>query len=372
MIYPFSHIRKAAVTFFCICFSLRFSIAQDSLQCRIILIGDAGEVNAAQQAILSSAIEKKIPGKTIVLFLGDNVYPQGIELSGDKKDSSVRILRSQFEGLRKNDIPVYFIPGNHDWDKSGKDGYEKIIAANNLIDSFNDAQLQLIPKSACPGPFELPVSGGVVVIAMDSEWWLHPYDKHIERSTCTCKNETDIIDSLNTIVQRNKDKVIFFATHHPFETYGSHGGYYTFKQHLFPLVELNKKLWIPLPVIGSLYPLLRKAFPPAQDLGNKKYKDLKKRVNEILKIHSNVIHVAGHEHSLQLISGELLQVVSGAGCKYTPVKKGKGSIYATATAGYVLADVINDNNIKLTFFTYEENKIKEDFTYTRHYILLLK
>ena len=82
-------------------------------------------MNAAQQSILLHAIGKDVPGKTIALFLGDNIYPKGVELSADKKELSYNILRSQFEGLRKNGIPVYFVPGNHDWDKSGPDGYKK-------------------------------------------------------------------------------------------------------------------------------------------------------------------------------------------------------------------------------------------------------
>lgn len=372
MIYHFGNIQKALVFFLCFYFSLQWALAQDSLQFRVILIGDAGEINATQQQVLDNAIEKNIPGKTIALFLGDNIYPKGVELSGEKKELSLATLRSQFTELRRNNIPVYFIPGNHDWDKSGKNGYEKIIAVNKFIDSFNDAQLQVVPKNACPGPYELAISDRLVIIVMDTEWWLYPYDKHIVKPGCTCKSKTGIIDSLNNMVQRNNERIIIFATHHPFETYGSHGGYYTVKQHLFPLIELKKELWIPLPVIGSLYPLLRKAFPPAQDLGNKNYKDLKKRINQVLKTHPNVIHVAGHEHSLQLINGEILQVVSGAGCKHTPVKKGRGSIYATAKAGYVLADVMNDNNIKLSFFTYEENKTSEDFIYTRQYISPVK
>lgn len=359
--------KKIVITACCFFFCLQFLPAQDPVQLRLILIGDAGEINAAQQSILTDAISKNIPGKTIAVFLGDNVYPKGVELSSDKKASSLAILRSQFEGLRKNNIPVYFIPGNHDWDKSGPAGYEKIIAANNFIDSLQDSLLQMIPRDACPGPYELPVGDNVVIVAMDSEWWLYPFNKHTEKSDCICKTKRDVLGRLADIVQRNKKKVLIFATHHPFETYGTHGGYYTFKEHFFPLTELNKSLYIPLPVIGSLYPLLRKTFPPAEDPGNILYKDMKATVDDILKTHPNVIHVAGHEHTLQLIQGAVLQVVSGAGCKHTPVKKGKGSLYAADSSGYTLADIMTDNSIKLSYFTYDEKKVAESFVYTRPY-----
>ncbi|MEO6314606.1 MAG: metallophosphoesterase, partial [Chitinophagaceae bacterium] len=348
-------------------FCLLIGSAQEEVQFRVILIGDAGEINSTQAAILKDAISKSIPGKTIALFLGDNIYPRGVELTPGKKEAALNVLRSQYEGLRKNDVPVYFVPGNHDWDKSGPKGYHKMMAANAFINSQLDSFLQIIPGDACPGPYEMKVSDNLVIVAMDSEWWLFPYNTHSDKSDCPCKTKRDVLGKLEDIVRRNANKTIIFATHHPFSSYGTHGGYYTFKEHIFPLTDLNKNLYIPLPVIGSLYPALRKSFPPAEDLGNALYKDMKKSVNDILKTHANVIHVAGHEHTLQLIQDEVLQVVSGAGCKETPVRKGRGSLYAAGSSGYVVADILKDNSLRLHFITYTGSQLKESFVYNRSY-----
>ena len=356
------------ISFLIICAQSLF--AQDSIQYRVMLIGDAGEINPAQQAILSDIINRSLPGKTMALFLGDNVYPKGVETEPAKQQVSEEILHSQFDGLRKNGIPVYFIPGNHDWDKSGPDGYKKMMAENAFFKSQQDSLLKLIPEDGCPGPYELTVTDNLVIVAMDSEWWLYPFDNHTDRSDCVCKTKRDVLGRLEDILLRNSHKLILFATHHPFKTYGAHGGYYVFKDHLFPFTNLNEQLYIPLPVIGSLYPLLRKTFPPPEDLGNVLNRDMQQTVTAILKKHLNVIQVSGHEHSLQLIAGEVLQVVSGAGCKFTPVKKGKGSIYAAAASGYVQADILTDNSIRLTYFTYEKDSIRQDFVYRKPYTIL--
>ncbi|MEO7767365.1 MAG: metallophosphoesterase, partial [Ferruginibacter sp.] len=244
-----------------------FGNAQDSVQYRVILIGDAGEINLEQKAVIADAIQNAITGKTIALFLGDNIYPKGMELEGDAAvKNSKDILRSQFEDLRRAGVPVYFVPGNHDWDKSGPKGYEKMIRVNQFFREQNDSLLQLIPKDACPGPYELILSENLVVVAMDSEWWLYPFSKRTEGSDCECKSKRDVLGKLNDIIQRNKKRIILFATHHPFNTNGSHGGYYNLKDHVFPLTNLCKNLYLPLPLIGSLYPLLRTAFPTPEDL----------------------------------------------------------------------------------------------------------
>jgi hypothetical protein len=339
--------------------------AQSDVQQRILLIGDAGEINPTQSKIIKEAIGQSLSGKTTVLFLGDNIYPKGFELDGDKKQNSEAILRSQFEGFRKMGIPVYFVPGNHDWDKSGPDGFKKIAAANEFINSFQDSLLQIIPKDACPGPYQLTISSNLIIVAMDSEWWLYPFDTHTSQSDCECKTKRDVIGKLEDIIEHNKNKTIIFATHHPFATYGSHGGYYNLKEHIFPLTELNKHLYIPLPLVGSLYPLLRKTFPPPEDVANALYKDMRQSIAAILKKHPNVIHVSGHEHSLQLIQGELLQVVSGAGSKHTLVKNGKGSIYAASKNGYVIADLLTDNSNRLSYFVYDNDSVRPSFVYNR-------
>ncbi len=360
--------KKLYCFLYCTAFYLLQLQAQQDVQYRVILVGDAGEINQVQKAILQDAAGKAIPGKTIVLFLGDNIYPKGMEPAASKKEAGQAVLRSQYEEMRKNNIPVYFIPGNHDWDKSGPDGYEKMMLANQFISDQQDSLLQIIPGDACPGPYELKLSDKLVVIAMDSEWWLYPYDKQTANSDCACKTKRDVLGKLNDIVQRNRNKIIIFATHHPFSSYGSHGGYYSLKENIFPFTDLNKNLYIPLPVVGSLYPLLRKAFPPAEDLKNVLYQDMIQGVDDILQQHPNVIHAAGHEHTLQLIQGDVLQVVSGAGSKSTPVKKGSGSLYAADSSGYVLADMLTDNSIRLHYFIYTENGLHESFVYNRPFM----
>ncbi len=358
---------------FCLLFYITVScfakgVAQSDVQYRVILIGDAGKINNTQEAVLKDAITKSITGKTVALFLGDNIYYRGMATSGAGKEHDINVLRSQYEGLRSAGIPVYFLPGNHDWDKSGPAGYQKMMSVNAFIASRNDSLLQVVPADACPGPEVISLSDNLVVVAMDSEWWLYPYSKHAEKSDCLCKTKRDILGRLEDIVRRNSNKTILFATHHPFVTYGTHGGYYNFKQHLFPLTDLHRSLYIPLPGIGSLYPILRKSFPPPEDLGNILYQDMKTSVNQILQQHANVIHVAGHEHTLQLIQGAILQVVSGAGSKETPVRRGKGTIYAADTSGYVVADILTDNSIRLHFFTYAGDTIKESFVFDRKYV----
>src|SRR5690606_13319533 len=143
-------------------------------------------------------------------------------------------------------------------------------------------------------------------------------------AVCDCETEQQVIDRLQELLYDYQDRTILLAAHHPMQTYGTHGGYYSWKDHLFPLTLLNRNLYLPMPGVGSLYPLLRRTvFLNPEDKPHTKYKDLVDRVRSLSDPYRNLIHVAGHDHGLQFIEDTgFYQVVSGAGTKNTYAKKG--------------------------------------------------
>ncbi len=347
--------------------------AQDSIRHRIILIGDAGEINYEQDKLIPNASTKILAGKTTVMYLGDNIYPTGMALPGSEdEERTKKILRSQFVPMRSKGAPVYFIPGNHDWDRMGKDGLKKIIAEGNFLAAQNDALLKLVPANGCPGPVEINISDSLVIIAFDSEWWLFPYSKTNAAADCDCNTKKEITDKLQELVYKNRYKVILLASHHPFQSYGHHGGYYSLKDHIFPLTSANKNLYIPLPVIGSLYPLLRSTFVHPEEKPHPLYQQMIKQVDAAFEGFPNMVHVAGHEHGLQLIKTNQLQVVSGSGARNAFVKKGKDALFAETKSGYVTADLLANNDVKFTYYHLKDSSFSEAFSYTKLYTSIKK
>src|SRR4249920_254217 len=122
-------IYPAACTFLCLLVNVgaQSQHREDSIVRRVILIGDAGEINRSQQAVIGDAASRIIGGKTTVLFLGNNIYKHGMALSDSSRQIETgQILQSQFQPMRSKGASVYFLPGNYDWDKSGKQGLARI------------------------------------------------------------------------------------------------------------------------------------------------------------------------------------------------------------------------------------------------------
>ncbi|HEY4324977.1 MAG TPA: metallophosphoesterase, partial [Mucilaginibacter sp.] len=139
--------------------SFALAKAQDSIVYRVILIGDAGEIDKQQQAVLGFAANSIIKDKTTVLYLGDNIYPRGMSLPGSPDEERTQsILKSEYMPMRAKGAPVYFIPGNHDWDRMGPQGLEKIKRQWEYLSQQQDSLLRLVPENGCPDPYEIKVN----------------------------------------------------------------------------------------------------------------------------------------------------------------------------------------------------------------------
>ena len=335
--------------------------AQEKIVQRIFLVGDAGEFYHGKHAVcswLKQNVDWNDSSNTIV-YLGDNIYPLGMPSEGSKNYTTAKsIIDTQISLVKDKNAKAFFVPGNHDWKKGRIGGLQQLQNAQQYIESLQLDNVQQLPTNGCPGPVEVRLSDNVILVCMDSEWWLQKSDQRpgIE-SDCDFKNEDQVIEALKDIINSNSDKLIILAMHHPFHTYGEHGGYFTIKQHIFPLTDLKPGLYIPLPVIGSVYPIARGVFGSVQDVKNPLYKNFIEKTEELMKGHTNVVQVAGHEHTLQLIKQDsLTYIVSGAGSKDTRIRKRKNSLFAKSDLGFAVIEVTEKGHAAVKFYTMGDSK----------------
>jgi hypothetical protein len=329
----------------------------DSVKKRIILVGDAGALIKGQASVLESIRKKvKLDTNTVVVFLGDNLYDAGLPVETYSGYSDAKAaLDSQISLLRGTDAKGYMIPGNHDWQNGSAGGYEAITRQQNYVDLNGEGKIEFYPKGGCPGPVEVPIGDDVVLVMMDSQWWIHPNDKPGVESDCEYKTEDEVISELEDILNRNYKKLVILTTHHPFKSNGPHGGYFTWKQHIFPFTEMRENLYIPLPVIGSAYPIARSVFGTPQDIKHPAYTNMINRIMEAVKTHPHVIMAAGHEHALQLIKDSSYNyIISGSGCKTSRLSPGRKAEFTARSLGFVTLDVLKNKHVRANFYTMDK------------------
>lgn len=267
----------------------------------------------------------------VVIFLGDNIYETGMpEATAPDREEKERRINEQMNVVKNFKGRKIFVPGNHDWNESREGGLAAINRQEQYIEAYLNSGDVFLPSNGCGGPVEVQLNKDLVVIAIDSEWWLSKHEKSMAPDNgCTVSSRVEIIQQVQDIILRNKGKHIIIAQHHPLFSNGRHGGYYTLKDYLFPLTLVRDNYYIPLPVIGAIYPLMRQYGVSRQDLSNKDYQQLKRGLLSILEDEKNVVLATGHEHALQFNKyNDVNHIISGAGSKSSSVVKGNNALFA--------------------------------------------
>jgi hypothetical protein len=327
----------------------------DAIAETLFLIGDAGKPAKGGEPVLIAlrAQLARASGRATVVFLGDNVYPEGLPaLNHPERAEMERRLDDQVEAVKDVAARVIFIPGNHDWARGKPDGWEAVRRQERRIEERGGPTVVHLPDDGCPGPVVVDAGDRLRLVVLDTQWWLHANGRHEDpTSPCAADSEAEVLAAFSDAVAGAGGRDVVVVTHHPLVSSGPHGGKFGVKQHLFPLTELKRALWVPLPLVGSIYPIARGAGTSAQDTTSDEYRRMREALAGAAKGRTPLVWAGGHEHVLEVIEspkwGRVL--VSGAGIygHETYTRGVPGSLYRSARAGYMRIDFLRDGRRRL-------------------------
>ena len=271
--------------------------APEEIETSLFLIGDAGEQNPreiGQPLTALRALAAEAPERSIIVFLGDNVYPAGMPREGDAEwADSRRRLADQVNAIPPGARGI-FLPGNHDWSDSEAYGLYAVRLEEQVIRSLAGGRdVRMLPGNGCPGPVAID-AGRLRFIAMDTQWWLHPFI--VKDSATNCPTQIGAVTSelRNQITQwgATPGNVVVVGGHHPMMTGGEHGAY-----------------------CGVTGPF-RRFGNRNQDIVSRLNRTLRDSMEAAFAAHPPIAYAGGHDHNLQVLRGgpavrNLL--VSGAG-----------------------------------------------------------
>jgi len=328
--------------------------AIDDVETRLYLIGDAGAPSPRDPVLRGLASQLAAdPTRSFVIFLGDNIYPSGLPAEGvPGRREAERRLDAQIEIAEKAGARAMFVPGNHDWAAWGPDGWNAVRRQGERVAKRGAPGITLLPPGGCPGPSVQDVETRLRVIALDTQWWLHAYAKprHPD-SACAHDSEEEVVEGLRTAVEGAADRRVVVVGHHPLASAGIHGGYFGWRDHIFPLREKYKWLWIPLPGVGSAYPLARRGGITNQDLSGRLNVRMREAIASAFDKTRPLVYAAGHEHNLQVIRGKSAEylLVSGAGFfgHTSRTARTEGQLFGREASGFMRLDIGRDGRVRL-------------------------
>ena len=322
-------------------------------------LGDAGAFNEQSKSVIKSLAAETAddmqPGA--VIYLGDNVYPAGLapEENAVEHLHGQEILLNQITPLVNYNRDILFIPGNHDWNSSKPGGLDAMKRQGDFIKSLNNSKIKLIPQQGCGDPQAIALTPKTTMILFDSEWWIQDWEKEPDMNKgCSIQSRAEFMSAFKKLVQENKDKQLIISMHHPLYSQGTHGGYFPWRDHIFPMTRVVDWLYVPLPVIGSIYPLYRNLFGHSQDTQHPNYRSLKDQILSHVAGIEDVVFLSGHDHNMQYTRRDgNHHLISGAGSKQNRVSNSRDLIYGHMAPGFMQLDVFEQLGVRLTIYEVE-------------------
>lgn len=321
---------------------------QEEIVLDLYLIGDAGLPDPDGEPVLI-ALERMVaaaPERSRVVFLGDNVYPDGIpDAPGPERVEAERILTAQLNVLLRTGTPGAFIGGNHGWDRGGPDGWREIVLQERFVEEHGGGLAAFRPDRGCPGPAVEDVGEVVRLVYLDTQWWLHPHARPLGADApCPAATDSAVAERLRAVLRDADGRPVVVLAHHPLVSGGLHGA--------FPL----------LPERFSLRPGFTR-----QDLAHPAYRRMRRVLEPALSENPPLLYASGHDHSLQVIrgGGARYTAVSGAGMygHTSRVRSVPGTLYARRASGFMRLSMLADGGARLTVLVVDASgAAREEFS----------
>lgn len=321
---------------------------------RVFIVGNTSDlVSPGDLENLKKAIQQETTPATVI-YCGDILHSNGLESTPDATDSTyIRNLLSITED--KSDVAVYFLPGDLDWNNSGKEGLQSVKRIENLVNGIAGKKI-FLPGSGCPGPEVIIPSEDLELVFLNTQWLIHPYDRpYAPDANCNIIVEAQFMEELEGIIEDAKEKNLLIVGHHPVISNGAYGGKVSLRQHIIP------------PVIGTFISSYQQNIGTPKHIAYPPYKEFAGKMKTLMNDYTPFVYASAHEFNLQLMNYEnSYQVISGSFVKKFPAGKSANTVFHSNEKGFVCLNYFKNGKITMTSY-FSDKAIKRSTLSTELY-----
>ena len=280
----------------------------------VYTLGNLCDITEVESIINSLETEIKLSGNGCTILLNGDLTSAPVNTEQGKSQLE-RLDKLIWNFGNRAGIKVIMIFGDRDWNDNKPKGYKAVLKLEKEIEEIIEkgklTNVVLVTEKGCPGPFEVKINPYTTMIALNSQWWNHKFQKPIP-SDALCKfiTDEDIAEEIDDIIGENENKNILIAAHHPIRSLGNYGGRFSFVDNL-----------LPFPIVGSFINGYKANVGGIYDLNNERLQKYTYMLYNELYFHSNVIFASGHEKNHQ-IQKEVDNILINSGSlkegKYSP------------------------------------------------------
>jgi hypothetical protein len=239
--------------------------------------------------------------------------------------------------LLNENHPVLVAPGKTEWAGGSRNGKDFIKQLTDELEDKYDNPV-FFPDEACPGPKEVVMNDHLVVILIDTWWWVHKYDRRFNK--CGIENQGDVLIQIEDAIRRHyAGKHVVIAGHHTLTSFGNTSGYFSDEQWLvqFPYTFYRK-----LP--GTRY-----------DNQHPDFKDFRDGLLSIMKKYPDVLYVSAGEQNMQYFQHNNNHFIISGSWQNTEYVRQDIPAFGSEENGFAQLTFSSKGLCELNFFNASEN-----------------
>lgn len=231
-----------------------------------------------------------VTGNTFGIATDNELFHQWKKHAGIQKNFTVLLAGNAVDAhtgkfpdrfLLNEKHPMLVAPGKTEWAGGSRNGKGFIKQLTDVLPEKYENPF-FFPEEACPGPTEVIISDHLVVILIDTWWWVHKYDRRFNK--CGIENLGDVLIQIEDAVRRHHaDKHVVVAGHLSLKSFGNTGGYFSAEQWL---TQLPYTFYRKLP--GTRY-----------DNQHPDFKNFRNGLLSVMKKYPDVLYVSAGEKNMQ-------------------------------------------------------------------------
>ena len=322
----------------------------DTLQYRIITTGNTADLQLEEDAFYNN----------LRSMISSTTTPTAIIINGDFTIGDMNLLVDSIKVTRLVSVvkgldhaTLIVLPGDRDWADSSPEGWKYVQKLERMFNRFDLPNLHWPVNRGCPGPEEIFLGEQVLLIALQTQWWNHPYSKPTPGDAdCKIADITSFNEELEDLIDENDNRNIVLVGHFPILSYGPYGGMWPWYKYLFPI-----------PVLSGLAPAFHSNVGSVKDISNHRFSPLKEKLKSVMNEQHQLIYLSSHEQNLQVLKYEDHYLInSGSPVKAGYSGSGKLTLYSESNAGLVELKYFDNGRVDAVIYANRENGFVETET----------
>lgn len=311
--------------------------AQNTDYYSLLITGNTAEVCQDNELINIWEKESKSTENIAFLLLGN------INDSGGEQYS--------YNYFQKGDHPLLLAPGEKEWANGSSLGKEMIKnIEEELLEEYGGRVY--FPDAACPGPKEVILNDHLVVILLDTQWWVHKHDRRF--SKCDIETTGDVLVQIEDAIRRHyTTKHVVIAGHHSLKSFGNSDGYFTLKQNVF----------------GAPYTLYRKVLGSRKDNHHPDFKGFRDVLLSVFREYPDIVYVSAGDANLQYFTLDNVHHLISGSFENTEFFRSDLAEFGSSEKGFARLNFSSEGECELIFTglqgeMFRKNLYRKDFADT--------